>query len=112
MQLSFLSLSPEQKKELAKVEEYLDPTEDREARKETHRASNQTKLTFQSYLLVSLNLVICGRVEVNQNVLEIHISMQRPGTWERFLEKRTCLGAWEPQSYASLKVTVTGVKCE
>ena len=91
MQLSFLSLSPEQKKELAKVEEYLDPTEDREARKETHRASNQTKLTFQSYLLVSLNLVICGRVEVNQDVLEIHISMLRPGTWDRFLDK---IGKW------------------
>ena len=85
LQLFSVSFSREQEKEFAKVEEYLDPAEDGEACKETHRASNQTKLAFQGYLLVSFNLVVCGRVEVNQYELEIHTSMWRLRTWWRFI---------------------------
>ena len=71
------------KENLAQIEDDLNTTEDGEAGKKTHGASNQTQLTLQCYLFVPLNLIIGCCVKVNQNIVEIHISMRRYRTWER-----------------------------
>ena len=78
--LSFPFLRPEEKQKLAKVVKYLHSTEDGESREETHGASNKAKLTFQGDFLVTFNLVVSCRVKVNQNVLELHNSIQRMRT--------------------------------
>ena len=78
--LSFPFLHPEEKQEPAKVVKYLHSTEDGESREETHGASNKAKLTFKGDFLVTFNLVVRCRVKVNQNVLEIHNSIQRMRT--------------------------------
>ena len=76
----FPFLRPEEKQEPAKVVKYLHSTEDGESCEETHRASNKAKLTFQGDFLVTFNLVVSCRVKVNQNVLELHNSIQRMRT--------------------------------
>ena len=51
-------------------EDDLDPTDDGEASQESHGASNETKLGLCLDLLVSLDVVEGGRVEVDLNQLD------------------------------------------
>ena len=51
-------------------EDNLNPTDDGEAREESHSASNETQLGLRLDLLVSLYVVEGGRVKVDLHQLE------------------------------------------
>ena len=51
-------------------EDNLNPTDDGEASEESHGASNETQLGLRLDLLVSLDVVEGGRVEVDLNQLD------------------------------------------
>ena len=57
-------------KELNSKVNNLDPTEDGESSEQSHGAANQTKLGLQGHLLILLNLIISGRVEVDLDQLQ------------------------------------------
>ena len=54
-------------KEFHKKTENLETADDGKACEEPHRASNQTQLGLELDLLVSLSLVVGGRVKVDLN---------------------------------------------
>ena len=62
---SALLCCSEGQKELEDKVENFDPTKDGEACEEPHGAADEAELGLQGHLHIPLNVVICGRVEID-----------------------------------------------
>ena len=69
------------KKNLAQIEDYLNPAEDWEAREEAKGASKKSKLILQAVLHVSLNLVVGRRVKVDVKHVQLSVLLMSNLKW-------------------------------
>ena len=69
------------KKNLAQIEDYLNPAKDWEASEEAKGASKKSQLILQAVLDVSLNLVVGRRVKVDVKHVQLSVLLSSNLKW-------------------------------